>query len=192
MKKLTIMTLLWCSLLLTANASEATDLQERNKKIARDFYQDLWFSNNTDNYQKYVAEQYEVWDIGERKGVTEPAITQKHIADMFWQNGKLSGKIDYQIAEGDWVATRWVSHYEPSTLKGKLFKTDSSGLPIINVLKFNEDGKIIEFWNHRHDIDTRQTLRFTITGLLIGLFIALIPTIIAIRQRKKIRKLASQ
>ena len=44
---------------------------------------------------------------GDRKGVTEPAIEQKNIADFFWANGDLSGVIDYQIAEGDLVATRW-------------------------------------------------------------------------------------
>jgi len=79
---------------------------DRNRQIARDFYQDLWFSQNTDRYATYVASTYVVHDTGDRKGVSEPAIEQKHIADFFWRNGRLSGEIDFQIAEGDMVATR--------------------------------------------------------------------------------------
>ena len=59
-------------------------------------------------------------------------------------------------------------------------------LAIINVFRI-EDGKIVEIWNHRHDIETNQTYRFVFTGLLIGLLIALIPTIIAFRLKRKIK-----
>ncbi len=52
-----------------------------------------------------------------------------------------------------------------------------------------KDGKIVEVWNHRHDIDTPQTLKFTIQGLIAGLILALIPTIIALRLRKRLRLL---
>ena len=97
----------------------------------------------------------------------------------------LSGQINYQIAERDLVATRWVSDFEPETLFGRIFLGKTS-LPIINVLRI-ENGKIVEFWNHRHDIDMRQTLRFTAQGLLIGLLIALIPLIWAIRLRRRLR-----
>jgi len=47
---------------------------ETNKEIARNFYQDLWFTNNTEKYKNYVADEYVVHDIFERKGLTEPAI----------------------------------------------------------------------------------------------------------------------
>jgi hypothetical protein len=40
--------------------------------------------------------------------------------------------------------------------------------PIINVFRF-EDGKIVEVWNHRHDIDSFQTIRFKARGLAVGL-----------------------
>ena len=171
----------YCQQVITTNQSQ----KEINKKIARDFYQDLWFSNNTVNYAKYVAETYVVHDIGKRKGVVEPAVEQKNIADFFWENGTLSGKIDYQVAEGDLVATRWTGTYKPETLIGKIAVGDSE-LPIINVLRI-KDGKIVEFWNHRHDIDTPQTLKFVFQGLLLGLAIALIPTVFAIKWRRKKR-----
>ena len=164
---------------------------EINKEIARNFYQDLWFTNNTDNYSKYVADTYVVHDIGDRKGVTEPAIEQKYIADFFWKNGEFDSKIDYQIAEGDLVATRWTGSFKSKTLFGRIALETDKPISIINVFRF-KDGKIVEFWNHRHDIDTPQTLRFTIKGLIIGLLIALIPTFIAFRLRKKLRTIRKQ
>ena len=137
---------------------------ERNKEIARNFYQDLWFTDNTDKYIDYVAEEYVVHDIGDRKGVTEPAMEQKIIADRFWDNGTWDSKINYQIAEGNLVATRWEATYRPSTFLGKVV-FGSGTIPIINVFRINEEGKIVEIWNHRHDIDTPQTMKFTSKGL---------------------------
>ena len=166
--------------------TESTNTQERNKAIARNFYQDLWFSNNTDKYAEYVASEYIVHDIGDRKGVTELAIEQKNIADFFWKNIEMGGQINYQIAEGDLVATHWTTTTEDTkTLLGKIIA--SKPFYIINVFRFNEDGKIVEFWNQRHDIDTSQTLKFTIKGLLIGLVISLIPTFMAIRMKRKLK-----
>lgn len=157
---------------------------ETNKEIARKFYHDLWFTNNTEKYKDYVADEYVVHDIFERKGLIEPAIEQKNIADMFWSNGELSGKIDYQIAEGDLVATRWQGSLKPNTFFGRFLEMES--LAIINIFRI-KDGKIVEIWNHRHDVETNQTLRFVFKGLLIGLVIALIPTFIAFRLRKKLK-----
>jgi predicted SnoaL-like aldol condensation-catalyzing enzyme len=158
---------------------------EENKRLARAFYEDLWFSRNTDKYRDYVADTYVVHDTGDRKGMTEPAIEQKRIADFFWANGALSGEIDYQIAEGDLVATRWRARMEPSTFLGR-FLFGGADLPIINVFRFR-DGKIVEIWNHRHDIDTGQTWRFTLQGLAVGLGIALLPTAYAFVLRRRLR-----
>ncbi len=171
-----------------ANPSNNNEREERNKEIARNFYRDLWFTNNTDKYLDYVAEEYVVHDIGDRKDVTEQAIEQKNVADLFWNNGTWDSKINYQIAEGDLVATRWEATYEPNTLLGKV-AFGAGTIPIINVFRMNDEGKIVEIWNHRHDIDTGQTLRFTIKGLLIGLLIALIPTVIAIRLKRRLKAL---
>jgi len=163
---------------------------EINKKIALKFYHDLWASNNTDKFSETVAEFYVVHDIGKRKNVTEPAIQQKNIADFFWKNGELEFKLDYQVAEGDLVTTRWSADYKPKTLFGR-FMIGKGNIPIINVVRI-KDGKIVEFWNHRHDIDTPQTMKFTFKGLLIGLLIALIPTIIALRLKRKLKKIKAE
>ena len=162
-------------------------IEELNKKLALDFYHDLWATNNTDNYKKYMSDEYVAHDIGDRKNVIEPAIEQKIIADRFWDNGKMDIQLDYQIAEGDLVATRWTWNYKPETLMGK-FMFGETSIPIINVFRI-KDNKIVELWNHRHDIDTGMTKIFTLKGLAMGLLIALIPTIIVFRQRKTIKHL---
>jgi len=158
--------------------------EQLNKRIAQSFYQDLWFSNNTENYAKYVDSSYVVHDIGDRKGIREASIEQKKIADFFWDNGKLNCELDFQIAEGNLVATRWIAGYEPETLTAKLL-IGSNPIPIINVFRI-EKGKIVEIWNHRHDIDTNQTDMFLIKGILIGILIAMIPTFLAFRLKRKL------
>ncbi|BFP39642.1 hypothetical protein FGF1_04870 [Flavobacteriaceae bacterium GF1] len=164
---------------------------EINKKIARDFYNDLWFNNNTDKYAKYVAEEYVVHDIGDRKGVTEPAVEQKNIADFFWENGRFKGKIDFQVAEGDLVATRWTASFDADTFLGKMALETKDPISIINVFRI-KDGKIVEFWNHRHDIDTPQTMKFTFKGFLFGLVIAMIPTFMVVRLKRKLKAVLSK
>ena len=163
--------------------------EEINKEIARNFYDDLWFSDNTENYHRYVADEYVVHDIGDRKGVKEPGIEQKNIADFFRKNGGFEGAIDFQIAEGDLVATRWTADYKAETFFGKMALETDAPIGIINVFRI-KDGKIVEIWNHRHDIDTPQTMRFTIKGLLVGLLIALVPTFFAFRFKRKLKAIS--
>ena len=178
-----------CILLSTGSFADTTasDIEERNQELARGFYEDLWFSRNTDRYADYLADTYLIHDIGEDKGLTEPAVTQKEIADFFWANGNMSGEIDYQIADGDLVATRWTWQYEPTTILGHILK-GRDDLPIINVFGF-EAGRIVEIWNHRHDIDTGMPLRVTVEGFFYGILIAIIPLVWAISLRRRLRKL---
>ena len=161
---------------------------EINKEIARNFYKDLWFTNNTENYTNYVANPYVVHDIGDRKGITEPAIEQKNIADFFWKNGEFDSKIDFQIAEGDLVATRWTGSFKANSLFGRVALEAKEPISIINVFRI-KDGKIIEFWNHRHDIETPQTLKFSIKGFMIGLLFSLLPIFVAFRHHKELKRL---
>ena len=130
-------------------------------------------------------------DIGDRKGVTEPAIEQKNIADFFWKNGEFDCKIDYQVAEGDLVVTRWTGSFKGKTLFGRIALETKKPISIINVFRI-KNGKIVELWNHRHDIDTPQTLKFTLKGLFIGLLFSLIPIIFTIRLRRQLKKIKPQ
>lgn len=135
-----------------AEAGAANDL-ERNKEIARKFYEDLWFTDNTGTYADYVADEYVVHDVGPRKGATENAVEQKNIADFFHSMGEMTGEIDYQIAEGDKVATRWWISLSPNDEAQARGMTDVERVAIINVFRFDDEGKIVEIWNHRHDVE---------------------------------------
>ena len=169
--------------------SSTKAIEENNKEIARNFFEDLWFSKNTDNYKKYFAAEYVIRDLDDQQDVTltETAITQKEIADFFWANGEMSGVIDYQIADGDKVATRWYWTYKPTSLLGNFIVGDVT-IPVINVFHF-KDGKIIEINNHRHDISLNRTNIFLLKGLGYGLLTALIPTFFVFRYRRKNKRL---
>ncbi len=167
--------------------SASSEIERQNKDLARNFYEDLWFSRSTDRYEDYLAETYVVHDIGDEKNLTEPAVTQKEIADFFWANGNMSGAIDYQIADGDLVATRWTWQFEPTTMLGRILK-GRDDLPIINVFRI-KDGEIVEIWNHRHDIDTGMPIRFIAKGFLFGILVTVIPLAWAISLRRRLKRL---
>ena len=167
----------------------STAQEQINKALARQFYEQIWFSRNLSAVDDLVAQTYIVHDIGDRKGVTEPADEQKQIADYFWQNGEMTGRIDYQIAEGDLVATRWQWEFKPRTWWMKALGGQEQ-IPIINVFRFR-DGKIVEIWNHRHDIDTGVGNLLFVRGLFVGLaptFILAVATFLLWRKLRKQRR----
>lgn len=177
-------------------ASPSAEIEENNKALARRFYEQLWFSRNPSVVDELVAPNYVVTDVGDRKGVTEPAEEQKNIAKFFWQNGTMTGAIDYQVAEGDMVATRWHWEFQPSIWymkaidKGAKALGGRSRIAIINVFRFR-DGKIVEIWNHRHDVDTGMTnLKFFIQGFMVGVIPMLIISFLlwrALQKQKNLR-----
>ncbi|MEN7342166.1 MAG: ester cyclase [Pseudomonadota bacterium] len=163
---------------------------ERNKALALEFYEQLWNTNNTDRYSELIADEYVIHDIGDDKGIVEPAIKQQEIADFFWSNGTMTVEIDYQLAERDIVATRWIWRFSPESLFGRVM-LGVTEIPIINVFRFNDDGKIVEIWNHRHDIDTSMTLRFVIKGFVYGVLVMLIVLLLLRSRWKKKLKIIS-
>lgn len=155
MKKRLLLTAL-AGLAACSSGSVDGDVEDRNRELARGFYEDLWFTQNTDAYADYVADTYVVHDLGERKGVTEAAIAQKEIADLFHSFGEMTGEIDWQMADGDMVATRWFVSLDPTEQAEAMGMTEVDRVAIINVFRFNDDGKIVEIWNHRHDVELPQ------------------------------------
>lgn len=160
--------------------------EEKNKTLARKFYEKVWFSNNPEVVDEIFAPEYIVHDTGDVKGVTEPSKNQKDIAAFFWDNGAMSGSIDYQISECDLVATRWQWKYQPTTWWFKVLGGRDQ-IPIINVFRF-KNGKIVEIWNHRHDIDTAQGNIPLVKGLFIGLIPSLILLIVSFILWRKVRR----
>jgi predicted SnoaL-like aldol condensation-catalyzing enzyme len=170
-----------------SKSPETSRVEEKNKQLARKFYEQVWFSRNLSVVDELFAPTYVAHDIGDRKGVTEPADEQKKTADFFWQHGEMKGSIDYQIAEGDLVATRWNWEYKPHSWWMKLLGGREQ-IPIINVFRFKE-GRIVEIWNHRHDIDTGFANIKFVMGLAAGLIPSLILGIVAFVLWRRLRKL---
>lgn len=170
----------------SAGTADATEIEQRNAAIAREFYEALWFSDDTDRYDEFMADEYVAHDVGDRKNVTEPAIEQKRIADFFHRQGEMTGSIDFQIAQGDLVATRWQWKMKPESLMFRLMGGRNQ-IPIINVFRFNDEGRIVELWNHRHDIDTGVANFKFLRGLAIGLAIALVGWILALVLWRKLK-----
>ena len=98
--------------------------------------------------------EYIIHDLGDKPDteIIESAVTQKQVADNFHRMGTMSGLIDYQIAEGDKAATRWYWSVQPNEEGEEPGFPPVDNVPIINVFRFNAAGKIVEIWNHRHDI----------------------------------------
>ena len=163
--------------------------EEANKAAARLFYERVWFTNNPDHVDEFFAPEYVAHDTGDRKGVTEKAEMQKEIAGFLWANSDISGSIDYQIADCNMVATRWQAKFEPTSLMFKILGGRKQ-IPIINVMRF-ENGKVVEIWNHRHDIDTPMGNIKFVQGLAVGLIpmiIFLAASIILWRKLRRARK----
>lgn len=174
-------------LILTPSVAGAAQDEEANRALARRFYEQVWLSRNMGVIEELVAEHYVIHDIGDRKGVREPASEQALTAERFWRNGTMSGRIDFQVAEGDLVATRWLWSYEPRTWWMRaLMVGGRDPVPIINVFRF-DDGKIVEIWNHRHDIDVGFAANFVrAQGFLAGvLFTVALAAIARVRRRRQ-------
>ena len=161
------LTLCFLLVLLTPSLLFAGEIEEQNKALARRFYEEVWFKNNPAVVDELVAPTYIAHDTGDRKNSMEPAEEQKKIAAFFWERGTMTGTIDYQIAEGDLVATRWQWYFEPNVWWMKVLG-GKEHIPIINVFRIR-DGKIVEVWNHRHDIDTGMGNWIFVKGLIVGL-----------------------
>jgi len=182
MKPLILIAIFVC----TATTTLAGDIEEQNKALARRFYEEVWFKNNPAAIDELVAPTYIAHDIGNRKNSMEQAEEQKKIAQFFWDRGTMTGTIDYQIAEGDLVATRWQWYFEPNVWWMKVLG-GKEHIPIVNVFRIR-DGKIVEVWNHRHDIDTGKADFIFVKGLAVGLIPSIALLVLAFMLWRKLRR----
>lgn len=173
---------------LGQDAAQCTpEAEHANKTIVRRFYEQVWFTNNPEFVDEVFAPEYVAHDTGDRKNVTEKAEMQKEIAGFLWANSDISGSIDYQIADCNMVATRWQARFEPTSLLFKILGGHKQ-IPIINVMRF-ENGKVVEIWNHRHDIDTPMGNIKFVKGVAVGLIPAIIFFGLSLLLWRKLRKL---
>jgi hypothetical protein len=144
-------------LLLTCLSLFGGEEQERNKTIARRFYEEAWFKGNSQAAGEIFAPRYKVFDPRGRMGVEEAADSQVRIARQWCvDNGDCSrSEIVWQMADGDRVATYWILRQAPKKnflgLLARVFGKVPIERPMINVFRF-ENGRIVETTNQRDDL----------------------------------------
>ncbi|HBY58809.1 MAG TPA: hypothetical protein DEH78_03245 [Solibacterales bacterium] len=158
-------------LLLCGVPAWAGEEEERNKAAARRFIEQMWFQGNLAVVDELVASKVVVHDIGARKNSSETPEMQKQVAKSFLDNGAVGGTVDFVFAEGDRVAVRWQWTYKSRVWWQRILGGDIANA-VVTVLRF-ENGRIVEIWNHRHDIDAFEQAGFLrweyFKGLIIGL-----------------------
>jgi predicted SnoaL-like aldol condensation-catalyzing enzyme len=151
---------------------------EANKASARRFYEEVWFGHKVDVVDELFAPEYLNHDPRDpgKQPRQAPRITQKELARQ--QTGS-TGRIDFQIAEDDRVMTRWiwsmplVGGWE-RFVAGK----DRVEISVVQIFRFDADGRIAEVWNHRDDRGIDDQMRISglyyFEGIFFGIVIALV------------------
>lgn len=78
-----------------------TPEEQVSAELARQFYQQVWFSDHPGVVDQLFVPEYVIHDTGGIDGFIEPAEMQKGIVGFLRENGQISGTIDYQIVQGD-------------------------------------------------------------------------------------------
>ena len=155
---------------------------EAHKAAARRFYEEAWFAQKPEVVDELFAAEYINHDprdpdakAGE-EGRKAPRESQKALAR---QQAGSTGRIDFQLAEGDRVMTRWLWSM-PLTGAWEKFLAgkDHVEIPVVQVFRFNEEGRIAEVWNLRDDRGIDEQMRlpalYYFEGVVFGVVLALV------------------
>lgn len=159
-------------LIATPAYPQDSSAAQRNKQIARDFYEKVWFHGDAEAASRYFAPTYRINDPGRGFGLTEHARTQIDIARQWCRDRGdcRSSQIVSQVAEGDTVATYWVLRLQPQGTFARPIATLFGRVPlerrIVNIMRFNADGRIIETSNLRDDFGMLADLGYINLAIL--------------------------
>ncbi len=156
---------------------------EANQAAARRFYEEVWFSHHVDVVDELFAAEYINHDLRDpeprfrAEGRKLPRSSQKDLARQ--QGANSTGRIDYQVAGGDRVVTRWMwtmplNGWWERTVAGR----DRIEIAVVQIFRFDADGRIAEVWNHRDDQGVEEQMRLTglyyFEGVVFGAVLALV------------------
>lgn len=152
-------------LLMPVFAVQPEDLQtsgtatvERNKAAARRYFEEMLFRGKPELAAELVAPQYVSNDQRRGNGVNMPLESlQQTVREWCGAGGDCTkSEIVSMVADGDRVATYLIFRQEP---KGTLRALMAAALgdvplarPAINMMRFNEQGKIVEMSLMRDDL----------------------------------------
>jgi len=131
---------------------------EQNKALVRRFSEEVWNKGNLDVVYEIFADDYVRHDLRPGNPLPGPE-GQKRIAQDFRAAfPDIHTTVDFVIAEGDMVVTRWTAE---GTHTGRWANVPPTGKRArfsgVNIFRI-ENGKVVELWNHRDDLGLMQQL----------------------------------
>ncbi len=155
---------------------------EAHKAVARRFYEEAWFGQKPNVVEDLFAAEYINHDPRDpdpkarSEGRKLPRSTQIELARQ--QIGS-TGRIDFQVAEGDRVTTRWIWSMPLNGAWERLAAgKDRIEIAVVQVFRFDGDGRIAEVWNHRDDRGIDEQMRvsglYYFEGVFFGVLLALV------------------
>lgn len=162
--------------LLFALAAAAANGEGNAEQAAR-FYRDVWQQHQYEAVDEIFAAEYVNHDPRDpdvkarAEGRKAPRETQKELARRQSRAG--TGRIDFQVASGDYVVTRWFWKTRLDSWWERLVSgREAIEIPIVQIFRFNQDGRVVEVWNHRDDLGVQEQMRLTglyyFEGVLFG------------------------
>lgn len=131
---------------------------EGNRAIVQRFYDEVWNEGNVDVASEVFAEDYVRHDLRPTQALPGPGGQAKIAADFRAAFPDLRMELDLILGEGDLVAARWTTE---GTNTGAWARRPATGKRAkfsgVNIFRFR-NGKVVELWNHRDDLDLMQQI----------------------------------
>lgn len=155
---------------------------ESNQAAARRFYEEVWFAHKVDAVDELFAPEFlnhDPRDPDAQARIEGRKLPRAALKDLARQQAAGSGRIDFQVASGERVVTRWLwtrplTGWWERMVSGR----DRVEIVVVQILRFGEDGRIAEVWNHRDDQGVEEQMRLTglyyFEGVLFGAVLALV------------------
>lgn len=132
---------------------------EQNKALVRRFYDEVWGKGNLGVADEVFAPDYARHDWRPTTASPGPE-GQKQIASAFRAAfPDLRFEVEIVIAENEYVAARWTAS---GTHTGRWGEVEPTGRAVLysgaNIFRFDEEGRVVEIWNHRDDLGLQEQL----------------------------------
>jgi steroid delta-isomerase-like uncharacterized protein len=132
---------------------------ETNKALVQRFYEEVWAGGNVDFAKEVFAEDYVRHDLRPSQAAPGGA-GQALIAEQFRRAfPDLEWRVDLVLGDGDLVAARWTASGTHAGTWGDVAPTGRRAtFSGVNIFRFDDDGKVVEMWNHRDDLGLAEQL----------------------------------
>ncbi len=184
-------------LFLSGVVASVAATPEAHKATARRYYEEVWSGHRPEVVDELFAAEYVNHDPRDpdakarAEGRRSPRESQKQLARQ--QPAGTGGRIDFQVAEGDRVTTRWIWSM-PLSGSWERFAAgrDHLEIPVVQIFRFDQDGRIAEVWNHRDDRGIDEQMRVSGLYYFEGMFFGVVLTLVISRILRRRNSVPSQ